>query len=130
MFWEGDQASGFPKLSGETLSLRLATPPALAPNPCLRGLGARSCWWPPPPIFSLATMCPRFRSRACCQLAVIWGGLQSLYIRLVIFKTSTVMLSPKPSRELHMEADQIKTVPSTQGAGAEITPCNYNVVNM
>lgn len=40
------------------------------------------------------------------------------------------MLSPKPNRELHTEVDQIKTVPSTLGARAEITPYNYNVVNL
>lgn len=64
------------------------------------------------------------------KLAVTWGVLQSLHIRLVILKTSTAMLSLKPSRELHMETDQITTVPSTLGAGAEIIPCNYNVVNL
>lgn len=62
--------------------------------------------------------------------AVTRGALQTLHIRLVILKTSTAMLSPKPSRELHTEADQITTVPSTLGAGAEIIPCNYNVVNL
>lgn len=64
------------------------------------------------------------------KLAVTWGALQSLHIRLVILKTSTAMLSLKPSRELHMETDQITTVPSTLGAGAQIIPCNYNVVNL
>ena len=54
----------------------------------------------------------------------------SLYILLGTFKVSRAMLSPKPNRELRTEVDQIKTVPSTLGAGAEITPYNYNVVNL
>lgn len=112
-----------------------ATPAGLVPQPCLGSVGTPACWWPCSHRHHFLLQQPhahgwRFCSRACCQLTMTWGGLQSLYIRLVIFKTSTAMLSPKPRRESHTEADQIKTVPSTPGAGAEITPCNYNVVNL
>lgn len=157
MLWEGDWALRSPKLFGDTLSWLQqgnrscywghcitrgqtfpkrpwATPPGLAPKPYLGSVGTHTHWWPCSHHHFLlrwphAHGC-RSYSQTCRQLAMTRGWLQSLYICLVIFKTGTAILSPKPSRELQMEADQIKTVPSTPGAGAEITPCNYNVVNL
>lgn len=84
---------------------------------------------PPLPPFVPATMCPQLEVLFPSRDPGLWVAT-FLCMFSGVFKTSTAMLSPRPCRELCMEADQIKTVPSTPGAGAEITPCNYNVVNL